>query len=160
MQAGQVVEHAGHGRALVQVDDGGQVFGVGVPLHVPAPLGQARGQGLHGLGPVAHGRDEVEAHAAHAQGMHAVQFGIGHRPIQYHHATVAAGRQGQRIEQHAVVGAVHAGLHQHQVAHAMRCGQRLDIGQRPVHGLVVAGLRRCGAVEHMHVGVPALGQGG
>jgi hypothetical protein len=87
--------------------------------------------------------------------MHRIQFGIGHVVVDDRDPAVAPQLHRKRAQHHAVVRAVDAGLHQHQVPDAMRPGHRLDLRQRPIDRLVVSAAHCCQRIEDVDVAIPA-----
>lgn len=68
--------------------------------------------------------DEVKAHAAHASGMQAFEFGVAHIALERDDAARAALGALQRIDQRAVVCAVAGCLHDHVARKAQAVAQR------------------------------------
>ena len=137
---------------------GGQVGGVEVQHHVPAPRGDA-GHGAVEQVEVrraAEVGDEVEPGAADAGVVQLVQLGVAGAVVDHRHAGVAARVAAQGVEQGAVVGAVAAGLDEHgprQPEPGVEPGEVVDAG---VGRRVAAAGREREAVrgaEHVAVGV-------
>lgn len=131
MHVAHVVHHPRHGQARQHGQQPRQVAHVHQELQVPAQRCDEVGDGLHLV--VAHAALEkcVDAHPAHAQGVHVLQCRAGHGAVDHGHAAQAL-RVALQGGQHApVVGAVGADLHQHPALHA-----------QPVEHAQIGGLRR------------------
>ena len=107
---------------------------------------------------------DVVARRPYNQGLHAcwdlkrgerIQLRVGNVRIEHGHTAVAARVRAQGEQQHGIVRAIDAGLHQHEMAYAVRCAHRFDLRKRARAGHVVAFAHRRRAVEHVHVRIPA-----
>lgn len=119
-----------------------------VELHMPTQAGDARRQRGH-LGQ----RDgtcmaDVVAHSPHAGFVQAVQFGILHLGPQRDDDARRPAQLGHRLQVPPVVGAIAAGLHEHQALDAQGVVQRAQPrrqgvghieGARRGHGIAVGG---------------------
>ena len=98
---------------------------------------------------------EIEPHAAHAQGLHALELDHGDVRRDHHHAAQSSGLLRQQPQQVGVVGAQEARLHEHALRDAMGRRGRDPVLQRRRVGrhIARAGHARAGQREGVEMGV-------
>ncbi|MNV53207.1 hypothetical protein D3C71_1453430 [compost metagenome] len=111
---------------------------------MPAQAGNAVRQRFHGVKADATAKQDVDAQAAHAGGMHGFKFLVADVGRDDAHATQLVGMAAQHFQHVAVVGAVHADLHEHTTRHA-------GLAQHAQVGGFRRGRRRVGALGHERI---------